>query len=132
MIARNKRRIFSAHFRKLLKFKDLFPFPPTSHELQYISVTSGFTTLSMKTKYVCRCLISLYVNFHNNRTMWSTNLHVKIGRWGGERKKSHFSVLFSFIFQFYLKKKQVSVFGSFSPHLQIFTCKFVDHIVQLL
>ena len=43
----------------------------------------------MKTKYVCRGLISLYVNFHNNWTMWSTNLHVKIRRWGGgERKKS--------------------------------------------
>ena len=42
----------------------------------------------MKTKYVCRALISLYVNFHNNLTMWSTNLHVKICRWGGGRKKS--------------------------------------------
>ena len=42
----------------------------------------------MKTKYVCHGLISLYVNFHNNRTMWSTNLHVKICRWG-KRKKSH-------------------------------------------
>ena len=37
----------------------------------------------MKTKYVCRGIISLYVNFPNNRTMWSTNLHVKICRWGG-------------------------------------------------
>ena len=37
----------------------------------------------MKTKYVCRGIISLYVNFHNNRTMWSTNLHVKICSWGG-------------------------------------------------
>ena len=35
------------------------PPPPTSHELQFISVTSGFTRLSMKTKYVCRGLISL-------------------------------------------------------------------------
>ena len=41
----------------------------------------------MKTKYVCRGLISLYVNFHNNRTMWSTNLHVKICRWGGGKEK---------------------------------------------
>ena len=41
----------------------------------------------MKTKYVCRDLISLYVNFHNNRTMWSTNLHVKICRWGGGGKE---------------------------------------------
>ena len=67
----------------------LFPFPPTSHELQYISVTSGFTRLSMKTKYVChvcRGLISSYVNFHYNRTMWSTKLHVKVCRWGGGGK----------------------------------------------
>ena len=64
-----------------------FSSPPPSHELQYISVTSGFTRLSMKTKYVCRDLISLYVHFHSNRTMWSTNLHVKICRWGGKRKK---------------------------------------------
>ena len=42
----------------------------------------------MKTKYVCRGLISLYVNFHNNPMKWSTNLHVKICRWGGERNKS--------------------------------------------
>ena len=41
----------------------------------------------MKTKYVCRGLISLYVNFHNNWTMWSTNLHVKIRRWGGGGKE---------------------------------------------
>ena len=27
----------------------------------------------MKTIYVCRGHISLYVNFHSNRTMWSTN-----------------------------------------------------------
>ena len=31
----------------------------------------------MKTKYVCRGLISLYV------VMWSTNLHVNICKWGG-------------------------------------------------
>ena len=42
----------------------------------------------MKTKYVCRGLISLYVNFQNNRTISSTNLHVKNCRWGGGRKKS--------------------------------------------
>ena len=40
----------------------------------------------MKTKYVCHGFISPYVNFHYNRTMWSTKLHVKICR--GERKKS--------------------------------------------
>ena len=40
----------------------------------------------METKYVCRGIISLYVNFHNNRTIWSTNIHVKICRWGGRKK----------------------------------------------
>ena len=40
-----------------------------------------------KTKYVCHGLISLYVNFHNNRTMWSTYLLVKICRWGGKEKE---------------------------------------------
>ena len=39
----------------------------------------------MKTKYVCRGLISLYV--HNNRTMWSTNLQVKICRRGEKEKE---------------------------------------------
>ena len=41
----------------------------------------------MKIKYVCGGLISLYVNFHNNRTMWSTSLHVNICRWGGKGKE---------------------------------------------
>ena len=42
----------------------LFPSPPpTSHELQFFSVTSGFTRLHMKTKYIYRGLISLYVSF---------------------------------------------------------------------
>ena len=69
------------------------PPPPTSHKLQYISVTSGFTRLSMRIKYVCRVLISLYVNFHNNRTMWSTNLHVKFCRWGGGKEKEPNSII---------------------------------------
>ena len=45
----------------------------------------------MKTKYVCRGFISLCVNFHNNRTMWSTNLVTKFSQQNlqvGERKKS--------------------------------------------
>ena len=37
----------------------------------------------MKTKYVCRGLISLYVNFHNNRTMRTECLLVKFCRWWG-------------------------------------------------
>ena len=75
----------------------LFPFPPISHELQYFSVTSGFTRLSMKTKYVCRGLISLYVEFHNNRTMWSTNLHVKFCRWG-EKERAIYTTIYTEIY----------------------------------
>ena len=66
----------------------LFPFPPSSRKFQLISVTSSFTRLNMKTKYVCRCLIRRYVIFHNNLTMSSTNLQIKTCRWGGGRKKS--------------------------------------------
>ena len=44
----------------------------------------------MKTIYVCPGLIGLYVNFHNNRTMWPKNLHVKICRWGGKGKRARF------------------------------------------
>ena len=47
----------------------------------------------MKTEYVCRGLISLYVNFHNNQTMWSTNLHVKIGRWGKKKSQDPLSLM---------------------------------------
>ena len=54
----------------------------------------------MKTKYVCRGLISLYVKFHNNRTMWSTNLHVKICRWG-EKEKEPFFITLSDCYTYY-------------------------------
>ena len=40
----------------------------------------------MNTKYVCRGFISLYANFHNNRTMSSTNLQVKNCKWGEKEK----------------------------------------------
>ena len=65
----------------------LFP-PPTSHELPFFSVTSAFTRLSMKTKYVYRGLISMYVNMsvHNNPTKWSfTCKNLQVG--GGERER---------------------------------------------
>ena len=83
-----KQAIFSFCQEKEKTIAALFPFPPTSRQFQLISVTSGFTRLSIMTKYVCRGLIGLYVNFHNNQTMWSKNLHVINRRWG-ERKKSH-------------------------------------------
>ena len=64
----------------------------------------------MKTKYVCRGLISLYVNFHNNRTMSSTNLHVKNCSCGGKGTRA----------EFYLSITQVRVLkvisDSFGPH----------------
>ena len=41
----------------------------------------------MWTKYVCRGIIGLHVSFHNNRTMWSKNLHVKSCRWGEKEKE---------------------------------------------
>ena len=41
----------------------------------------------MKIKYVYHGLISLYFNFHNNRTMWSTNLLVKKLQVGGGKEK---------------------------------------------
>ena len=45
-----------------------FSFPPTSRKHEFYGVTSGFTRLIMKTKNVCQGLISLHVNFHDNRT----------------------------------------------------------------
>ena len=74
----------------------------------------------MKTKYVCRGLISLYVSFHNNRTMWPTNLHVKICRWGGGKGKRA------------NKSYQLAGSGSYSPHLQVYIIKITVHIVRLL
>ena len=41
----------------------------------------------MKTKFVCRGLLRMCVNFHNNRTMWSTNLHVKFLQVGEKEKE---------------------------------------------
>ena len=46
----------------------------------------------MKTKYVCSGLISLYVNFHINWTMRSSNIHVNICRWGGKEKEPFFKI----------------------------------------
>ena len=50
----------------------------------------------MKTKYVCRGLISLYVNFHNNWTMSSPNLHLKNCSGGGKEKEPWFSLICAF------------------------------------
>ena len=42
----------------------------------------------MKTKYICRGLIGLYIKIHNNRTMWSINLHVEKLQVGGKGKRA--------------------------------------------
>ena len=60
--------------------------PPTSHDHQVYGVTSGFTRLIMKTKCVWHILISPHVNFHNDRTMRTVTLLVKIAGGGGEKK----------------------------------------------
>ena len=54
-LAYQKTRLYE-HFQlhNLVLFPPTPPPPiPTSHDLQYISVRSGFTRLSIKTKYVC-------------------------------------------------------------------------------
>ena len=45
---------------KMDSFPDSFSFSPTSQELQFFSVTSSFTRLIMKNKYVVRGLIMSY------------------------------------------------------------------------
>ena len=40
----------------------------------------------MKTKYVCRGFISLYVNFHNNPNVVN-KFNLKICRWGEKEKE---------------------------------------------
>ena len=57
------------------------PPPPTSHEHQFYGVTSSFTRLIMKTKYV-----SPHANFHNDRTMRTVTLLEKIASGGKENE----------------------------------------------
>ena len=59
------------------------PPPPTSLKHEINGLTSGFTRLIMKSKYVCHGRISLHVNFHDNRTKWLVISNIKISRWGG-------------------------------------------------
>ena len=53
----------------LEEYLTVFPFFPTSHQHQFNRLASGFARVIMKTKDVCRGLISLHVSFHNKRTM---------------------------------------------------------------
>ena len=41
----------------------------------------------MKIKYVCHGLISVHVNFHDNRTKCTLISNIKISRWGGKEKE---------------------------------------------
>ena len=41
----------------------------------------------MKTKYVCHGLISLHVNFHDNRKKRTITSNMKICRWGKKEKE---------------------------------------------
>ena len=90
----NCRSITFLFLNSIFALRLFFLFPPP-HTSSFFSVTSGFTRLSMKTKYICRGLIGLYVNFHNTPIKWSTNLHVKIRRWGGGKKEKEPALLFS-------------------------------------
>ena len=63
------------------------PPPPTSHKHEFYGLTSDFTRLIMKTKYVCHSLISLYVNFHDNRTKVNRNFKYKNLQVGGKEKE---------------------------------------------
>ena len=78
---------FKAKKSGVLEHTALFPFPRTSRQLQLISGTSGFTRLSMTTKYVCRGLISLYVSFHNNVVNKFTCKNLQVGGGGGGKEK---------------------------------------------
>ena len=71
-------------------FSALFPFPPTSLKHDFYGLTSGFTRLIMKTKYVCHGLISLHGNFHDNRTKLTATSNIKICRWGVKEKEPFF------------------------------------------
>ena len=62
-----------------------FSFPPTLPELHFFSVMSGFMRLIIKTN--CPGRISLLINLHNNRTMWSRILRVKNCKSGEKEKK---------------------------------------------
>ena len=66
------------------------PPPPTSRKHEFYSLTSSFRRLILNTKYVCYGLISLHVNFHDNRTKWTVISNWKICRWGEKEKEPFF------------------------------------------
>ena len=80
----------------LFVFAALFPLPPPppmSNEHQFYDVMSGFTSLIMKTKYVCHGSISPHANFLVDRLVATVILLVKNCRWGGgEGKRAIFAL----------------------------------------
>ena len=84
--------------------------PPPNSLIHVHGLTSGFTSLLMKTKYVCHGLISLHVNFHDNRTKWTVTSNIKNYRWG-EKEKSP-------TMQFGSKSRCVATLGA--THFQAF------------
>ena len=64
--------------------------PPHSLNYEFYGLTSGFTRLTMKAKYVCYGLVSLHVIVHDNRTKWTVNSSIKICRWGVKGKRVKF------------------------------------------
>ena len=91
-----------------------FFFPPTSHERQFYGLTSGFTRLIMKTKYVFHSLIYLHVNFHDNWTMQTVILIIKNCRWGEKVKEPKIRIAF--------ERKTIKVFGAISKLIGKFFC----------
>ena len=85
------KRLFKNEFEggtgKEPKMTDSFSFTPTSLKLELYGLTSDFTRLIMKTKYVCHGLISLHYNFHDNWTTRTVASNIKNCRWGEKGKE---------------------------------------------
>ena len=78
-----QRRLFGS--KKRLFF--LPPPPPTSLIHEFYVLTSDFTRIILKIKYVFHGLISLHVNFHDNRTKWTLTSNIKNCRWVEKEKE---------------------------------------------
>ena len=73
-----------------------FSFSPTSHKHRFYGLTSKFTRLIMKTKYVFHGLIYQHGNFHDNRTRWTVIFSMENCRWGGKGKRAGNSIIIDF------------------------------------
>ena len=103
------------------KIRLFFFFPPISHERHFNGLTSGFTRLNMKTKYVFHSLIYLHVNFHDNWTMRTVILIIKNCRWGEKVKEPKI--------WFAVEIKTIKVFGAISKLIgKIFCCRHQKNV----